>query len=97
VIASGVEGEALATLVVNKISGVLPSVAVSLPPDGQGRIALEDLARECGAHPSALDGFPIELLSLRDLGQASRVVATSERTTIICESARTVAELSNAS
>lgn len=82
VIADGVEGDALATLVVSKISGVLPSVAVSLPTNGQERTALEELARACGAHPSSLEGFPLELLSLRDLGHAARVVVTSERTTI---------------
>ena len=82
VIADGVEGEALATLVVNKISGVLPSVAVTLPTSGQGRTTLVELARDCGAHPSSLEGFPLELLSLRDLGQAARVIVTSERTTI---------------
>lgn len=82
VIADGVEGDALATLVVSKISGVLPSVAVSLPTNGRGRTTLEELARNCGAHPSSLEGFPLELLSLRDLGHAVRVVVTSERTTI---------------
>lgn len=82
VIGDGIEGDALATLLVNKISGVLPSVAVSLSANGQARTALQELARSCGAHPSSLEGFPLELLSLRDLGQATRVIATSERTTI---------------
>ena len=82
VIGNGIEGDALATLLVNKISGVLPSVAVILPANGHGRTALEELVRTCGAHPSSLEGFPLELLSLRDLGQAARVVTTSERTTI---------------
>lgn len=82
VIAEGVEGEALATLVVNKISGVLPSVAVSLPTDGPGRTVLEELARDCGAHHSSLEGFPLELLAPRDLGNATKVVVTSDRTTI---------------
>lgn len=81
VIAAEVEGDALATLVVNKISGVLPCVAVKLPAT-EGARGLEDLARACGAHPSAGDGLPLEFVSLQDLGQAMRVVVTGARTSI---------------
>jgi chaperonin GroEL len=82
VIAVEVEGDALATLVVNKISGVLPCVAVRLPASGeQKRAALEGLTLLLGGRSSAA-GFPLELVTLHDLGSAARVVVTRDRTTI---------------
>jgi len=80
-----VEGEALATLVVNKIRGVLGSVAVKAPGFGDRRKAvLEDLGLLTGSRVLAEElGIKLEGLTLADLGSAKRVVVTREDSTII--------------
>jgi chaperonin GroEL len=84
VIADDVEGDALATLVVNKISGMLPCVAVRLPESDAGRRGVaEELHLLMGGQPSLLDGLPLELLTLHDLASAKRVRVTRDHTTIV--------------
>jgi chaperonin GroEL len=85
VVADEVEGDALATLVVNKIRGVLPCVAVRAPGFGDRRRAmLEDLAILTGGHLISEElGVKLANLTLADLGQAKRVVVDKDSTTII--------------
>lgn len=85
VVAEEVEGEALATLVVNKIRGILGCVAVKAPGFGDRRKAmLEDMAILTGAKVVAEElGIKLEGLTLADLGQAKRVLVRREDTTII--------------
>jgi chaperonin GroEL len=85
VVAEDVEGEALATLVVNKVRGVLPCVAVKAPGFGDRRKAmLEDIAILTGGRLIAEElGVKLESLTLTDLGQAKRVVVTKDDTTIV--------------
>jgi len=84
VIADEVEGDALATLVVNKINGMLPCAAVRLPVSGdERRAALEELSLLSGGRTSAIEEFPLELLTLQDLGCAKRVVVAGDHTTIL--------------
>jgi chaperonin GroEL len=84
-IADEVEGEALATLVVNRLRGAFPCVAVKAPGFGDRRKAmLEDIAVLTGATPVfESTGTTLEGLKLRDLGRAKKVVVTKENTTII--------------
>jgi len=85
VVAEDVEGEALATLVVNKIRGVLTCVAVKAPGFGDRRKAmLDDIGILTGGKVLAEElGVSLEHVSLPDLGRAKRVVVTREDTTII--------------
>ncbi|HUL49399.1 MAG TPA: chaperonin GroEL [Gemmatimonadales bacterium] len=85
VVSEDVEGEALATLVVNKIRGTLGCIAVKAPGFGDRRKAmLEDMAILTGGRLIAEEiGVKLEHVSLADLGQAERVVADRENTTII--------------
>jgi chaperonin GroEL len=85
VIAENVEGEALATLVVNKLRGVLPAVAVKAPGYGDRRKAmLEDVAVLTAGTFIAKDlGLKLEGLQLSDLGRASKVIITKDDTTIV--------------
>ena len=85
VIAEDVEGEALATLVVNNLKGVLKSVAVKAPAFGDRRKAmLEDIAILTGARFIAKDiGIKLENIDLSDLGRAKKVVVDKENTTIV--------------
>jgi len=85
VVADDVEGDALATLVVNKIRGVLPCVAVKAPGYGDRRRAmLEDLAILTGSRMIASElGTKLENVALADLGQAKRVVCDRETTTFV--------------
>ena len=85
IVAEDVDGEALATLVVNKVRGVLPAVAVKAPGFGDRRKAmLEDMAILTGGRLIAEElGVKLEHVALTDLGQARRVIATRDDTTII--------------
>jgi chaperonin GroEL len=85
VIAEDVEGEALSTLVVNKIRGLLNVVAVKAPGFGDRRKAmLEDMAVLTGARVVSEEvGLKLDLAGLDVLGEARRVVVTKDTTTII--------------
>ena len=85
VIAEDVEGEALATFVVNKVRGVLISAAVKAPGFGDRRKEmLQDIAVLTGGRVMAEElGLKIENLPLEDLGRAKRVVIDKDKTTII--------------
>lgn len=85
VVAEDVEAEALATLVVNQLRGVLRSVAVKAPGFGERRKAmLEDLAILSGGQVIAEEaGLKLEDVQLHQLGSAARVVVDKDSTTII--------------
>jgi chaperonin GroEL len=84
-VAEDVEGEALATLVVNKIRGTLGAVAVKAPGFGDRRKAmLEDIAVVTGGRVIAEElGMSLEKLTVEQLGKAHRVVVSREHTTIV--------------
>ncbi|MHC4182324.1 MAG: chaperonin GroEL, partial [Planctomycetota bacterium] len=85
IISEEVEGEALATLVVNKLRGVLNCAAVKAPGFGDRRKAmLEDIAILTKGRMISEDiGVKLETLELEDLGQAKRVTIDKDNTTII--------------
>src|SRR4051812_5249572 len=84
-VAEDVEGEALATLVVNKIRGTLQCVAVKAPGFGDRRKAmLEDVAILTGGKVIAEElGIKLESITLNDLGKAKRIVVDKDNTTIV--------------
>ncbi len=85
IISEEVEGEALATLVVNKLRGVLNVAAVKAPAYGDRRKAmLEDIATLTGGQAFMEDlGIKLEGVTLKDLGRAKKVVIEKEKTTLI--------------
>jgi chaperonin GroEL len=85
IIAEEVEGEALATLVVNKIRGTLSCVAVKAPGFGDRRKAmLEDIAILSGGRVIAEElGIKLENITLNDLGKAKKIVIDKDNTTLI--------------
>jgi chaperonin GroEL len=85
IVADDIEGDALATLVVNKIRGVLPCIGVKAPGYGDRRRAmLEDLAVLTGGRMIAEElGIKLANVTLEDLGQAKRIIVDKESTTIV--------------
>ncbi|MFT5963216.1 MAG: chaperonin GroEL, partial [Burkholderiaceae bacterium] len=93
IIAEDIEGEALATLVVNNIRGILKTCAVKAPGFGDRRKAmLEDIAILTGGQVIAEEvGLTLEKITLEDLGQAKRIEIGKENTTIIDGAGQAVA------
>jgi len=87
IIAEDVTGEALATLVVNKLRGVLNVVAIKAPGFGERRKALlQDIAIITGGEYIATDlGLSVETAELESLGSARRIVVANNKTTLIAD------------
>jgi chaperonin GroEL len=85
IIADEVEGDALATLVVNKLRGVFNTLAIKAPGFGdRKKELLEDIAVVCGGQVVSEEvGLKLDSVGLEVLGSARRVVATKENTTIV--------------
>ena len=85
IVAEDIDGEALATLVVNRLRGVLKVAAVKAPGFGDRRKAmLQDIAVLTGGSPVMEElGMQLETLTLNDLGRAKKVTVTKDATTVI--------------
>ena len=85
IIADELEGDALATLVVNKLRGVFNTLAVKAPGFGdRKKEMLQDIAVVTGAQVISEEvGLKLENIELKNLGQARKVIATKENTTIV--------------
>jgi len=85
IVAEDVDGEALATLVVNKLKGTINALAIKAPGFGDRRKAmLEDIATLTGARVISEEvGRKLDSVQIEDLGQARRVTATKDNTTIV--------------
>lgn len=85
IIAEEVEGEALTTLVVNKLRGILNVLAIKAPGFGDSRKAmLEDIAILTGGTVVSEErGMKLETVTLEDLGKAGRIVSTKDDTTLV--------------